>query len=625
MNTTQQQIIELLRSTHRKGIENVINWLDSEPSFFEVPASTTNHDNFRHGLAIHSLAVYNEALALWEQCPDDFKKTYPIDSLVIATLLHDVCKKDVYYIGEDGLSHSIKENRDKGHGLRSVQLLEEQGLELTEDEKQAIWWHMGKYEVSRPQYTELYEASIRKGCFSELCHKADSTAARKGKIVKPEKAAKPEFSVWDGSSATSRSDYQAVIFGSSYFAIDHPQGEIEQLVSYLEQHDVKVGIVTTDLKPRFTKWLPKLPIKVDCFIGGGDVKAGRFKFHKKPEPQPFEVCTARMGRYTNEVLSVCVRDVDVIGSKAAGIDWICRPTPGQIIALLSKSPAPAPLPKRDLKGPIPTTGIMGAICGDVIGAPYESRSMRTKKTDFELFTRKARASDDTTLTMAIAEWLMSDRSEESLRRKLVIYGKSYPRAGWGHNFKDWLASSDHPKREAGSNGSAMRVSPVGYAARSLEECLSLAQQQAKLTHNTPEGIHGAQAIAAAIYLARTGKSKAEVKTYIEQQFGYDLDQSIEQIRSTYNLKEKFTCACNKCAAEAIICWLNAYNYEQTIRYAISLGGDSDTLAAMAGGIASATPGMEIPEEIATFCYNHLSDEFKRVLLEFEGYLETLTR
>lgn len=221
---------------------------------------------------------------------------------------------------------------------------------------------------------------------------------------------------------------------------------------------------------------------------------------------------------------------------------------------------------------------------------------------------------------------MSDRSDESLTRKLVIYGKSYPRAGWGHNFKDWVATPDHPQRAAGSNGSAMRVSPVGYAAHSLDECLALAKQQAERTHNTPEGIRGAQAIAAAIYLARTGKSKAAVKAYIEQQFGYDLDQSIEQIRDTYNLKEKFTCACDKCAAEAIICWLYAESYEQTIRYAISLGGDSDTLAAMAGGIASATPGMEIPEEIAAFCYKRLPDEFKRVLLTFEEYeYDTRTR
>lgn len=625
METTQQQIIELLRSTHREGIENVISWLNSEPSYFEVPAAEKHHDNHRHGLAIHSLAVYNEAVALWEKRSDDFKKAYPMASLIIATLLHDVCKKDVYYIGEDGLSHSNIENKRKGHGLRSVQLLEEQGLVMTEAERQAIWWHMGQYEVSKDQYPELYQASMRRGCFSALCHKADSDAARKANPQKPQTSACYNLTEVERRSDTSRSDYQAVIFGTSYFALEHPAGEMEQLIAYLQEHDVKVGIVTTDKKPEYTKWLKTAPIRVDKIIGGGDVKAGRFKFHKKPEPQPFEVCTARMDKYIDEVLSVCVRDVDIMGSKAAGIDRLYRPTPSQILALLSRTPAPIPQPECDLKGPIPTTGIMGAICGDVIGAPYESKSMRTKKTDFELFTRKARASDDTTLTLAIAEWLMSDRSEDTLTRKLVCYGKSYPRAGWGHNFKDWLATPDHPKRAAGSNGSAMRVSPVGYAARTLDECLSLARQQAERTHNSPEGIRGAQAIAATIYLARTGKSKTEVKAYIEQLFGYDLDLSLEQIRDTYNLKEKFTCACDKCAAEAIICWLTADSYEQTIRYAISLGGDSDTLAAMAGGIASATPGMEIPEEIATFCYNHLSDEFKRVLLEFEGYLETLTR
>lgn len=425
----------------------------------------------------------------------------------------------------------------------------------------------------------------------------------------------------DRVSSVSHSDYQAVLFGSSYFFLDHPEGEMDQLAAYLLNHDVKVGIVTTDLKPKYTKWIKAIPVKVDQIIGGGDLKAGRFKFYKKPDPVPYEVCAARFGKYSEEVLSVCVRDIDLIGSKAAGIDRLYRPTPLQIIDCLSNVPAPVPETQRDLTGPVPATGIMGAICGDVIGCPYERKSMRTKKTDFELFTRKAKASDDTTLTLAVAGWLMSDRSEEALTRHLVCYGKSYPRAGWGHNFKEWLATPDHPKRTAGSNGSAMRVSPVGYAARSLEECLALARQQAERTHNTPEGIRGAQAIAAAIYLARTGKSKADVKAYIEQQFGYDLDQSLEQIRSTYDLKEKFSCACDKCAAEAIICWLQAESYEQTIRYAISLGGDSDTLAAMAGGIASATKGMEIPHEISDFCFNRLPDEFKRVLLDFEDYLK----
>lgn len=443
-------------------------------------------------------------------------------------------------------------------------------------------------------------------------------------IIEPVNTSKAEtVRLFDAerASSTSRTGYQGVIFGTSYFALEHPAGELELLASYLQEHDVKVGIVTTDKKAEYTKWLKKAPVKVDRIIGGGDVKAERYKFYKKPDPQPFEVCTARLGLYAEEVLSVCVRDVDLVGSRSAGIDRLYRPTPKQVIALLSKEPAPETMAVCDLKGPVPATGIMGAICGDVIGCPYERKSMRTKKTDFELFTRKAKASDDTTLTLAVAEWLMSDRSEEALTRHLVCYGKSYPRAGWGHNFKEWLATPDHPKRAAGSNGSAMRVSPVGYAAHSLEECLSLARQQAERTHNTPEGIRGAQAIAAAIYLARIGKSKADVKAYIEQQFGYDLDQSLEQIRSTYDLKGKFSCACDKCAAEAIICWLQAESYEQTIRYAISLGGDSDTLAAMAGGIASATKGMEIPHEISDFCFNRLPDEFKRVLLDFEDYLK----
>lgn len=191
-------------------------------------------------------------------------------------------------------------------------------------------------------------------------------------IIEPVNTSKAEtvrLSDAERASSTSRTGYQGVIFGTSYFALEHPAGELELLASYLQEHDVKVGIVTTDKKAEYTKWLKKAPVKVDRIIGGGDVKAERYKFYKKPDPQPFEVCTARLGLYTEEVLSVCVRDVDLVGSRSAGIDRLYRPTPKQVIALLSKEPAPETMPERDLKGPVPATGIMGAICGDVIGCP----------------------------------------------------------------------------------------------------------------------------------------------------------------------------------------------------------------------------------------------------------------
>ncbi len=268
----------------------------------------------------------------------------------------------------------------------------------------------------------------------------------------------------------------------------------------------------------------------------------------------------------------------------------------------------------DLKMPAPQTGIFGAVCGDILGSKYEHH--RTKDFNFELLPKGSKVTDDSILTMAIAKWLMGDRTDAYLGEQLVRFANRYPTAHWGSGFRSWFESDSHEKRVAGSNGSAMRVSPVGYAATSIEECLALAKQSAEMTHNSPEGIAGAQAIAACIFLARNGKNKAEVKAYIEQQFGYNLDQTIDEIRATYDLNEKFSLACNKCAAEAIVCWLVSGSYEETIRNAVSLGGDSDTLAAMAGSIAAATPGMEIAADLADKCYELLPDDLKTVMIEF---------
>lgn len=409
--------------------------------------------------------------------------------------------------------------------------------------------------------------------------------------------------------------YKALLFDIDYFE-DKAVEDLAALSEYTSTHDVKVGIVTTEKKPVYTKWLKTAPIHVDYTVGGGDIKKGRFKFIRKPEGLPLSVAAAWFDLDAPDVLSICTKDIDKEASEKAGMDMIINPNPKELIPLLCED-APKEVVHIDLDIPAPTTGIMGAICGDTIGSTYEIGKHRTKDYDFELFPKGSAPSDDTILTLAIAKWLMGDRSEEDLKHQLVSFANRYPKAHWGHGFKIWLASKEHAKREASSNGSAMRISPVGYAATSLKDCLALAKQTAELTHNTPEGIQGAQAIAASVFLVSQGKTKAEVKEYIEKQFGYDLNQTIDDIRATYNLKEKFSLACNKCACEAIICWLVSDTYEATIRNAVSLGGDADTIAAMAGGIASATPGMEIPSDIAEKCFSLVPDDLKETLVLWE--------
>ena len=238
--------------------------------------------------------------------------------------------------------------------------------------------------------------------------------------------------------------------------------------------------------------------------------------------------------------------------------------------------------------------MLGAITGDIIGSRFEFNSI--KSTDFDLLGRGCRYTDDSAMTMAVAEWLLDDpnRSREMLEQKMVKYGELDPDAGFGGRFYDWLFHPEklwsdgkrHPYNSWG-NGSAMRVSAIGWMFDSLEETEHVAKISASITHNHPEGIKGAQATAAAIFMARNEASKDEIKNYIANKFNYDLNRTIEQIRSTY----EFEVSCQKSVPEAIIAFLDSTYYESAIRLAISLGGDADTQACIAGGIAEAFYGM----------------------------------
>jgi ADP-ribosylglycohydrolase len=196
---------------------------------------------------------------------------------------------------------------------------------------------------------------------------------------------------------------------------------------------------------------------------------------------------------------------------------------------------------------------------------------------------------------------------------MVQLCNSYPRAGYSHRFKAWLRSLDHRPYGGNTNGSAMRVGACGWAAESLEEAIDLARQTAEVSHNSDEGIRGAQAVAAGIYLARTGHGKAEIKRYVEETFGYDFSTPVDEIRRTADHSYN----CDVSIPQAFCCWLQSDSYEETVRNAVSLATDADTIAAIAGGLAAATPGMVIPREWADRVFGMLKPDLKAILVDFQ--------
>ncbi len=250
--------------------------------------------------------------------------------------------------------------------------------------------------------------------------------------------------------------------------------------------------------------------------------------------------------------------------------------------------------------------MLGAIAGDIIGSVYEARPIKTTK--FALFHPLCRFTDDTVLTVALADSLMHGAP---FVRLLKEYYRAYPHAGYGGFFCQWAESEDSRPYNSWGNGSAMRVSPIGFAGATLDDVLSRAQQSAEVTHDHPEGIKGAQAVASAVFLARTGQSKEQIKNYVERAFGYDLDTPLDEIRPTY----EFLVSCQKSVPQAIRAFLESDNFEDAVRKAISLGGDSDTLACMAGGIAQAFFG-GVPEVITSRVYDILDNQLGNVTRRF---------
>ena len=262
----------------------------------------------------------------------------------------------------------------------------------------------------------------------------------------------------------------------------------------------------------------------------------------------------------------------------------------------------------------------GAILGDIVGSPYEFDCNNYKAKDFPLFSRRSDFTDDTVMTLAVAKALLSSRGQDdtaikaALVREMQQLGRAYPDRGYGTHFDGWLYEDAPQPYQSYGNGSAMRVSPAAWLAADMAETLHLARLTAQVTHNHPEGIKGAQATAAAVFLARTGCSRADIRAYVERVFGYDLGRTCDEIRPTYHHVE----SCQETVPQAITAFLESTGFEDALRTAVSLGGDSDTLAAITGSIAEAFYG--VPENLKQECRQRLTPELAGILEKFESVL-----
>ena len=258
--------------------------------------------------------------------------------------------------------------------------------------------------------------------------------------------------------------------------------------------------------------------------------------------------------------------------------------------------------------------MLGAIFGDIVGSVYEFRN--THDYNFRLLSERSHFTDDSVMTLAVAKGLMESKGKEDREVKDALIdamkelGKRYPDAGYGGMFYRWVLGEDRKPYRSYGNGSAMRASSAGWLYATLEETLHAAKLSAEVTHNHPEGIKGAQATAAAIYLARNGKSKEEIKDYIEKEFGYDLNKSMKDIVSKGHGEE----ICQVSVPQAFVCFLRSESFLDTIRKSVSIGGDSDTIACIAGSIAEAYYGID--EEYVKEVYARLPEDLAKILDDF---------
>ena len=261
--------------------------------------------------------------------------------------------------------------------------------------------------------------------------------------------------------------------------------------------------------------------------------------------------------------------------------------------------------------------LLGAIAGDTIGSIYEFDPV--KNYDFTLLDEQMEYTDDSILTLAVAEWLMDDPTHSPiiLQERLRYWGNKYrnPKGSYGNRFYKWLLDSNPQPYQSWGNGSAMRVSAVGFACETLDEVLNVAKLSAEITHNHPEGIKGAQAVAAAIFMAQNGKTKEEIRQYISNTFHYDLNFTCKDIHEDYGFEDSY----QKTVPQSIVAFLDSKNFEDAIRLTISLGGDADTMGAITGSIALAYYH-EMPKEIRDFVMAKLPGDLMEVLKRFDNFI-----
>lgn len=260
--------------------------------------------------------------------------------------------------------------------------------------------------------------------------------------------------------------------------------------------------------------------------------------------------------------------------------------------------------------------MLGAVVGDIIGSTYEFVDM--KRYDFDLLPEGSCFTDDSVMTIAVAHWLAhydeGGLTTEQLISTMQELGRKYPYAGYGSSFNSWLWSENPQPYNSWGNGAAMRVSPVGLYAETLDEALELAKRTAEVSHNHPEGIKGAQAVAVAVWMATRDHSKDEIRNYITEKFHYDLSRTVDEIRPTY----RWDVSCKGSMSEAIICFLESNDFEDVIRLAVSLGGDADTLGAISGSIAACI--YPIPNHITVECEKRLTPDLLQIMSDFEEYI-----
>jgi len=404
--------------------------------------------------------------------------------------------------------------------------------------------------------------------------------------------------------------YRGIIFNSNTV-----RSLVGDLARYVQEHNIRTAVVSNHGRTEVESKLESLGIGVDVIVGKFDMDSyGKIC---KPAPDQMFFAAAKMGLIPSEVISIVDCNSDEAAARDAGMDYLAYGSfsTDTLMERLGEN-FPTEPDERDYGSfKVPVSGIIGCMVGDILGSRYEYHT--TTDFNFPLFPAGSHPTDDTLGTLAVARWLMGERSEDNLVRSLSQMVNSSPGVGWSRKFRHWAASVDHAPYGGITNGSAMRVSACGWVADSLDEALDLARRSAEVSHNSPEGIAGAQAIAACIFFARKGRPKKEVKQYVENAFGYDLDVTVDEHRR--RAVQEYTCSVS--VPQAIRCWLESDSYEQTVRNAISIGYDADTIGAIAGSIAAATPGMEVPQDWADRCFHLLKADLKPIFFDFTRFVE----